>query len=147
MAEIGRALARFRENPSKNDPSNPFTVVSIVSSAATRDEVQSAWGDPPIEALALWDECRDARLFEDINFGQWGLLLLDPKGSAERTLQERSARTNDFREHDVVMVRSWEIRNCWSSLLMRVAHAEFWLPFRSMIVEIGTPSAQTLETF
>ena len=36
----------------------------------------------------MWRACREARLFEDVEYGQWGLALLSPIASKEMTEEE-----------------------------------------------------------
>lgn len=55
-----------------------------------------------MELKDVWSTCRQARLFEDIDYGQWGLVLLDPASSAARSARERITRPDDFKEDDVV---------------------------------------------
>jgi len=96
-------LERFRKNPSAKHPDNPLRLISSVSGAALAGEVAAAWGTDAQEARALWAESREARLFVDADFGQWGLVLVDPQSSAERTAKERAARPIEFRDEDVVV--------------------------------------------
>jgi hypothetical protein len=105
MSTIQTALAKFRQSPMAGRPDNPFRLRSSVSDPATPGEVDSAWEGfvVPAEARELWSECRSARLFEDADFGQWGLLLLAPDSSARRTAEERAARPADLRRDDVVV--------------------------------------------
>lgn len=103
MTTLDDALARFRGNPLAKHPDNPFRLVSTVSAPALAAEVAAAWRAVPSDAEALWSACRDARLFEDADYGQWGLVLLDPHSSALRTTQERAARPTEYREGDVVI--------------------------------------------
>jgi len=42
-------------------------------------------------------------LFEDIDFGQWGLHLLSPGGSALRTAIEQRDRPTDIRLDDIIL--------------------------------------------
>jgi hypothetical protein len=53
--------------------------------------------------MELWNACREARLFEDVDYGQWGLVLLSPSSSAERTSEAREARPSEFRPDDIVI--------------------------------------------
>jgi hypothetical protein len=57
----------------------------------------------PSDALDLWAACRQARLFQDVDYGQWGLALLAPSASETRTAQARVARPADLRPDDVVL--------------------------------------------
>jgi hypothetical protein len=104
---IVEEIERFRRNPSPPEGStcNPFKLVSSVREAASIDDVRSAWqgNNLPCDALDFWAACREARLFEDVEYGQWGLALLSPSASATRTAQERIARPFDVRIDDVVL--------------------------------------------
>ena len=41
-------------------------------------------------------------MFEDVDYGQWGLALLSPTASARRTAEQRALRPADYRPDDVV---------------------------------------------
>jgi len=105
MSRVRDALTRFRLAPNTAPTGNPFRLVSSVSPSATAIEVEAAWGprEMPDDVTNLWSACRSARLFEDADFGQWGLVLLDPQASRARTEAERLARQTDFRDGDVVV--------------------------------------------
>jgi hypothetical protein len=66
--------------------------------------VAAAWpaGVHP-EAVELWSLTARARLFEDADYGQWGLVLLDPAEAARRTAEQRAARPAQWRPDDVVI--------------------------------------------
>jgi hypothetical protein len=57
----------------------------------------------PDEVTDLWSATRAARLFEDADYGQWGLILLDPQASRQRTEAERAERPQDMRDDDIVV--------------------------------------------
>jgi hypothetical protein len=88
-----------------NLPHEPLKLNSSVAAPATAQEVWRHWPGMiiPDDATALWSACRGARLFEDVEYGQWGLVILDPKTSAVRTVEERTARPHDLRSDDVVI--------------------------------------------
>ena len=85
--------------------SNPFHLTSSLAEAARGADVSAAWPSTPLPAdfADLWRECRSARLFEDKEYGQWGLVLLDPETSAARTMRERLARQDDVSGDDIVI--------------------------------------------
>ncbi|HEX9033962.1 MAG TPA: hypothetical protein VF834_19145 [Streptosporangiaceae bacterium] len=56
----------------------------------------------PDDLAGAWLVSRESRLFEDIDYGQWGLVLLSPVATAERTTRERAARPGAYRSDDVV---------------------------------------------
>ncbi|MBL7499890.1 hypothetical protein I6A84_23370 [Frankia sp. CNm7] len=76
-----------------------------IEEPATPVDIDSAWpqGGAPTEAVELWSVSGSAKLFVDIDYGQWGLRILSPRQSAERTRAERMERAEDFREDDVVV--------------------------------------------
>lgn len=103
MSTVRSALDRFRLNPFAKHPANHFDLVSSIGGPASSMEISAAWDSIPVEAADLWAECRQARFFEDTAFGQWGLVLLEPAASAERTATERAARPTEFQLDDVVI--------------------------------------------
>lgn len=107
LTAVEEALAKYRQQPSPpmGSSRNPFRLVSTLEPPARTSEVEEAWHgrDLPSDAIHLWAAAREARLFEDVAFGQWGLLLLSPSASAERTAQERAARPSEFKPDDIVI--------------------------------------------
>ncbi len=105
MTTVVSALARFRDQPTPPEPSsNPFKLSSQLEIAATSAEIERAWPDtPPEQLVEAWTAAREARLFVDVDYGQWGLVLLSPGKSAARTEKERAARPKDFERGDVVI--------------------------------------------
>ncbi len=107
MKRIHDVLERIRHGtlPSATPASNPFRLGSSLSKPAGDVEVAAAWTPStlPADVLVLWGECRSARLFEDLDYGQWGLVLLDPRASALRTAAERASRPSEFAPEDVVL--------------------------------------------
>ena len=90
MATIADILQRFVDEPVA-EGSGPFKLRSTLSEPADPDEVPPAWPDRslPDDLLALWAATREARLFEDVEYGQWGLVVLAPEASAARTARSR----------------------------------------------------------
>jgi hypothetical protein len=105
MSAIRDVLGKLLFAPEVGRSDNPFRLVSSAAPAASRDEVESAWREKelPDDVKSLWETCRSARLFEDADYGQWGLVLLDPQASRERTDAECQARPQDMRADDVVL--------------------------------------------
>jgi len=107
MTGIADVLDRFRRQPTPPEGSttNPFKLVSTVADPAEMKEIEAAWAETPApeDARELWSAAREARLFEDVDYGQWGLVLLSPESSAARTAQERQARPSELRPDDVVV--------------------------------------------
>jgi hypothetical protein len=107
MASIAEAIDRFRGRSFRSEHAsrNGLNLRSKVEPAAGFDEVRDAWRNHsmPPEVRELWAAAREARLFEDVDFGQWGLVLLSPTASAARTKTERAERPSDFKPDDVVI--------------------------------------------
>jgi hypothetical protein len=107
VTDIVQALDRFRHEPTPPEGSarNAFKLVSTVGGPPNGAEVRDAWGatELPTDVVELWAATREARLLEDIEYGQWGLVLLTPGASAARTAREREARPFDLRPDDIVL--------------------------------------------
>src|SRR5262245_32130596 len=50
----------------------------------------------------FWQYSRSAILFEDVNYGQWGLRILDPHSAIEQTARLHKDRPQDVRDGDLV---------------------------------------------
>jgi len=70
------------------------------SSSTTRPEFQI-----PEELDEFWCVSAGARLFEDAEYGQWGLVLLGPHEVSTETERFHSSRPNDFVEGDLILGR------------------------------------------
>ena len=104
-SKIEVALGKYRREPGKRNADNPLKLNSTVAGPATPQEIWVSWPGISLadDLTSLWSKCRGARLFEDTEYGQWGLVILDPKSSAARTAKERIARPKDLRADDVVI--------------------------------------------
>lgn len=87
--------------PSGDD--DPFKLACRLEPGARREELDAAPTHAGDQLLALWSATREAWLFEDTEYGQWGLHLLAPAESSSRTSIERVNRRDDFRTDDVVL--------------------------------------------
>lgn len=108
MMKVDEALDVCRGwNEPRRVPGNPFRLVCSVASPATLDEVSDAWPGASLneDLLELWSASREATLFVDADYGQWGLRLLSPSASATLTREKQVERLQDFRPHDVVIGR------------------------------------------
>lgn len=108
MASISEALERCRHwaEPREGVGDNPFRLACTLTDPATPEEIARATPDGSSvrqDLVDLWSTCREARLFEDVDYGQWGLVFLSPTSSTERSAQEREQRSDDFRSDDVVI--------------------------------------------
>ena len=87
---------------------NPFALRHIVGDGATEVEIGDTWpevaaGAVPADVLALWRAVGSARLFVDVEYGQWGLDLLSPRAARDRTRSELEWRDDGVVEGDVVV--------------------------------------------
>lgn len=105
MSTIENALLQFRREPNVGPPDSSFRHESSVSPPAALGEVERAWRGKtiPADAATFWAVCREASLVRDIDYGQWGLRLLNPMASAKRTAEEKAERPSEFREGDLVI--------------------------------------------
>jgi hypothetical protein len=84
----------------------PLRLRSRLDGPASEDEIRAVWAERslPYAAQQLWLAARSAELCVDIDYGQWGLRLFDPRVSRERTeIEQRGYRASDFEEGDVVI--------------------------------------------
>lgn len=106
MPTPSAALDPYRNwtEPRDGVGSNPFRLASKVESEASLNEISEAWPAHALPELeALWLSSREAWLFRDIDYGQWGLHILDPAAAAALTNAERGRRPGDFEATDAVI--------------------------------------------
>lgn len=103
MTTVSVALERFRGHP-RRTARNPFALHSSFAPPSRSEEIEEAWPQGVNrQARELWSAASEARLLADVDYGQWGLVVLSPTGSAARTNMERSARPADVEKGDVVI--------------------------------------------
>jgi hypothetical protein len=98
-------INEYRDGHPPKSPTNAFRLASELGTPASSSEVISAWGQTelPPQVEDLWQSLGSARLFVDIDYGQWGLEILSPSASRSRTLVERAQRPRDVLPSDVVI--------------------------------------------
>lgn len=79
--------------------------VWLALEGASAQEVASLAELVPPDLRGVWQTCRSARLFEDVEYGQWGLELLDPLESTAETERLQADRPEEFRAGDRVVGR------------------------------------------
>ncbi len=57
----------------------------------------------PPDLQTLWNNAAEVRLFEDMTYGQWGLVLLSSVDAISQTLAFRDERSRDVLDGDVVI--------------------------------------------
>ena len=101
LEEVFAALRRWVQPP---DSDNPFKLACRIEPGAGLDEIKTAFpGAAGGDVASLWLASREAWLFEDVEYRQWGLHLLTPSDSAARTATERAGRPDDIRADDIVL--------------------------------------------
>ncbi|GAB3571468.1 hypothetical protein GCM10027405_37590 [Arthrobacter alkaliphilus] len=106
VVDVATVLGSFRafEEPKVGLGGNPFKLGCSLSTPASATEIDAYWpGGVPDELRQLWSASRNARLFEDVEYGQWGLVLLSPEDAATRTVEFGAARPNDATLADIVI--------------------------------------------
>ena len=78
-------------------------VCSFSSEAATEDELSSLGMGCPPDLAEFWSRFRTVNLFEDQEYGQWGLVIFSPEQAVESTGRFRDMRARDFVEGDLVI--------------------------------------------
>src|SRR5882762_1022582 len=106
-ADVVDALDGFRSYTEARDGlgDSPFKLACSLDAPASDAEIASAWParELPSDVLEAWSISRESRLFEDVDYGQWGLVLLSPAAAARRTADERFQRADAYRADDVVI--------------------------------------------
>src|SRR5579859_6398562 len=106
-ADVTGVLANFGACAEPRDGlgDNPFKLACSLGTPATDEEIRSAWSGArlPAELVEAWSVSRESRLFEDVDYGQWGLVMLSPTASAQRTGEQRAQRPDAYRSDDVVV--------------------------------------------
>ena len=76
---------------------------TLIDEPASPVEILRASGDRGLSEF--WGHHREAELFKDDEFGQWGLHILTPNAALRMTTEERSRRPRDYRDGDLVLGR------------------------------------------
>ncbi len=140
MTAVADVLARFAalSTPQEYDESI-FRLASTMDPPATDAEVQAtAPANAPSELGDLWRATRTARLFEDVDYGQWGLVILSPSASAGRTAKERARRPRTSRSTTSWWPSSWATPTCSQRVLRRTVVCSGSWHCRSTLARTGT---------
>ncbi|HVS06843.1 MAG TPA: SMI1/KNR4 family protein [Candidatus Dormibacteraeota bacterium] len=110
MATIDEVLGRVRSFGSeprvvvhRRGPS-PFPLSCSLSNPVpwSADKVEAACSASlPSDLKAFWDRVDSARLFEDVEYGQWGLVFWSAEEVAERSPKIARERSRDYRPGDI----------------------------------------------
>lgn len=105
MTSLEQSLASYRTWSQQPNSDNPFKLACRIDSGASAEEIALAWPreEVPKDLSDLWAAAREAWLFEDVEYGQWGLHLLNAQACADRTTAERTERPDDFASDDIVI--------------------------------------------
>jgi hypothetical protein len=105
--DVTEALSSFQAFTEPRDGlgDNPFKLACSLGDPASEAEIFSAWPADrlPTEIVQAWFTSRESRLFEDVDYGQWGLVLLSPASAAQRTAAEHAQRPDAYRADDLVI--------------------------------------------
>lgn len=101
MSRLSDALGLFQDLvvPETDPRAGPFKLAHTI---AQPKAIVVPSADTPDELRELWSLTDGARLFEDIEYGQWGLILLGSEAS-ERETKRAVADRSDFRGADIVV--------------------------------------------
>lgn len=105
MSTVQTALAKCADwGEPRAVEGNPFRLTCRLGPGGSTEEIAEAWPTQtlPGELRELWTTSREAELFVDADYGQWGLSLLSPAASAARSEKERRERPADFGPGDIV---------------------------------------------
>lgn len=104
MKRIKAALVLYSQDH-KPIVGDGMHLVSFLAARCAAGQVELALPEVPVpsDASELWEVCCGARLFADVSYGQWGLVLLDPFSSAARTAHEKETRPAEYRQDDLII--------------------------------------------
>jgi len=104
MTSLQLALAPYSTWVQKPNGDNPFNLACRIDPGASAEEIRLAWprGEVDKDLSDLWTATREAWLFVDVEYGQWGLHLLTAKACADQTAAQRAQRPDDFAADDIV---------------------------------------------
>lgn len=74
----------------------------------------------PYDLIQLWQTASELRLFEDVRFGQWGLILWSPLEIEVKHIQTTSERPEQYRNGDLII---GEFRGDQEKLLIRCSES------------------------
>jgi hypothetical protein len=101
---IAEALARCDGWSKPHSEGDPFRLACRLGDGASEARIAAAWGTAvPQPVRELWRASAGARLFVDVDYGQWGLQILSPEASAERSRSAFLDRPSDVRPDDIVL--------------------------------------------
>lgn len=105
MPTLGAVFAALAAWKQPTSDGSPVRLACRIDAGATAAEIDSAGLGTMIsdELIELWSTSRESWLFEDTEYGQWGLHLLSPGDSAVRSASGRAQRPDDLRADDVVL--------------------------------------------
>ncbi len=79
------------------------TVCTFSESGLDRTQINPKAIDLPESLLEFWDICDSARLFVDVDYGQWGLEILNYEDAIKETEDQFEERPNEYIEGDLVI--------------------------------------------
>lgn len=82
----------------------PFLLTCIIANTPA-DGLDRFVVEIPIELREFWNTARDAALFKDQQYGQWGLQILAPSEALNESRRQAVARARDFEDSDLVVGR------------------------------------------
>lgn len=94
----------------KNEPMRFSCTFS--NEAVSFSEVANLFVPIPADLAEFWSIARSARLFEDMQYGQWGLSILEPRDAQSESRQYSALHRRDAEEGDLVIARfigDWDL--------------------------------------
>jgi hypothetical protein len=94
----------------KNQYTEPqtFRVGDFALQSTLTDEGVSVNDYPyeiPRDVVAFWSKCRDATLFEDKEYGQWGIRILSPDDALKATIEYKEYWSDMCKDSDLIIGR------------------------------------------
>ncbi|MEF2278086.1 SMI1/KNR4 family protein [Deinococcus sp. YIM 134068] len=104
MNEIEEALSPYRRAwMARQSPLGPL--IHTFYAPAESSIVEEVFGDnlPPKSVLEFWKRTAGGRLYEDVTYGQWGLILFAPEKVKTRSEEAYKNYPENYRASDLVL--------------------------------------------
>lgn len=100
-----RAAAFRTKGNSLEDQTSGFRLGAQFCKAAHESKVAFGSAEPPNDVVEFWKLCHHAKLFYDLDYGQWGLEILSPEECINETLSARTFFHDQWLATDLVIGR------------------------------------------
>ena len=106
IEEVIRNISADWSTPKPGMHRGKLTSVRLKCSISKGDEMANILeGGLPPDLVEFWRETSAARLFEDVDYGQWGLEIVSPEIAKSLTEAQFTKRPDDYIRGDLIIGR------------------------------------------